>query len=70
MYYKGTQAECKAYDAEVTEGQNYDGVFTKNWADPIGHPNGEDFAIAAHSRYTSNMMVIKKLEAEWFPNMM
>ena len=33
MYYKGTQAECDAYNAFVTSGQNYIGTTTQ-WAEP------------------------------------
>ena len=33
MYYKGTKAECDAYNAFVTAGQNYIGTTTQ-WAEP------------------------------------
>ena len=34
MYIKGTEAECLAYDAEVTAGENYTGG-TIRWGEPI-----------------------------------
>ena len=33
-YIKGTKAECLAYDAEVTAGENYTGG-TVRWARPM-----------------------------------
>ena len=45
MYYIGTQAECTAYNEQVKVGEGYDGVYTTDWATPIAHPNGVDFAI-------------------------
>lgn len=65
MYYKGTQAECKAYDAKVTQGEEYDGVYTINWANPIEHPNGVDFAIIRHDDYKSNMTELSQLGEDW-----
>ena len=67
MYYKGTQAECEAYDAEVTQGQGYDGVHTIKWADTIAHPNGVDFAIRKHNDYPSTMVEVAELGDDWFP---
>lgn len=68
MYYKGTQAECKAYDREVTQGEGYDGVYTMNWANPIEHPNGVDFAIIKHEDYSADMIEISQLSRDWFSN--
>lgn len=67
MYYIGTKAECEAYDAQVTQGQGYDGVYTVNWANPIAHPNGTDFAIVKHPDYDAGLTTQETLGSDWFP---
>ena len=67
MYYIGTQAECTAYNEQVKVGEGYDGVYTTDWATPIAHPNGVDFAIVKHGNYEAELTIEETLGAEWFP---
>lgn len=67
MYYIGTQAECTAYNEQVKVGEGYDGVYTTDWATPIAHPNGVDFAIVKHDNYEAELTIEETLGAEWFP---
>ena len=67
MYYIGTQAECTAYNEQVKVGEAYDGVYTTDWATPIAHPNGVDFAIVKHDNYEAELTIEETLGAEWFP---
>ena len=68
MYYIGTQAECNAYNEQVKQGENYDGVDTTDWATPIAHPNGTDYAIIKHDNYTSSMTSQDSLGDDWYPD--
>jgi len=67
MYYIGTQAECTAYNEQVKVGEEYDGVYTTDWATPIAHPNGVDFAIVKHDNYEAELTIEETLGTEWFP---
>ena len=41
MYYTSTnKADLEAYNDKVVWGENYDGVYTTDWAQVIEHPNG------------------------------
>ena len=67
-YYISTnKADLEAYNTLVVEGEGYDGVYTTDWATPIAHPNGQDFAILKHDSYTSELTEEEALSAEWFP---
>ena len=58
MYIKGTEAECLAYDAEVTAGENYTGG-TIRWAEPMlidGH-----YYISLHDRYPTTLTTVTEL---------
>ncbi len=67
MYYKGTLEECQQYNAMVTNNSSYDGVYTVIWASVYSHPNGVDFAIRKHDKYSSDLTEIETLGADWFP---
>ena len=57
-YIKGTEAECLAYDAEVTAGENYTGG-TIRWAEPMlidGH-----YYISLHDRYPTTLTTVTEL---------
>ena len=66
MYYIGTEAECQAYDDEVTAGSNYDGVNCTHWADLIEHKDGDLFAVIAHTDYSSDLDSLSALPENWF----
>ena len=66
MYYIGTQAECQAYDDEVTQGSNYDGVNCTHWADLIEHKDGELFAVIAHPNFESELTQLEQFTEDWF----
>lgn len=68
MYYIGTKADCTAYNEQVKVGEGYDGVYTTDWATPIEHPNGVDFAIRKHDEYPSTMTEVSQLGEDWFPS--
>ncbi len=58
MYIKGTEAECLAYDAEVTAGEKYTGG-TIRWAEPMlidGH-----YYISVHDRYSTTLTTVTEL---------
>ena len=65
MYYRGTKIECEAYNAIVTEGENYQGS-TNSWANVIRNENGQGFAILKHENYESEMTLIDKIPDSWF----
>jgi len=58
MYYKGTQAECDAYNAFVTEGQNYSGTTTR-WAEP--YEVDGFWYIIKNSNYLSEMVEVEAM---------
>jgi hypothetical protein len=66
MYLKGTQAQCKAYNKEVVEKENFIGS-TTGYAKVEEHQNGVDFCILKHPRYKSDLEQIENLEG-WFDN--
>jgi len=65
MYYIGTKRECESYNKHVVDGENYDGTFTINWAEPIQHPTNESFAILKHPQYDSKMELVESLGDDW-----
>ena len=67
MYYIGTKRECESYNEHVVDGENYDGTFTINWAEPIQHPTNESFAILKHPQYDSKMELVESLSDDWLP---
>lgn len=70
MYYIGTHEECIAYDEKVSASQNYDGVHTVNWANPIQHPTDDYCCIIAKSGVEpdeeSSLQLVEKLGEDWF----
>ncbi len=57
-YIKATEAECLAYDAEVTAGENYTGG-TIRWAEPMlidGH-----YYMTVHDRYPTSLTTVTEL---------
>tara|TARA_R100000951_G_scaffold33959_2_gene29009 strand:- start:582 stop:782 length:201 start_codon:yes stop_codon:yes gene_type:complete len=58
MYIKGTEAECLAYDAEVTTGENYTGG-TIRWAKPV-EIDGYYYMIV-HDRYSTTLTTVAEL---------
>ena len=58
MYYKGTQAECDAYNTFVTEGQNYSGTTTR-WAEP--YEVDGFWYIIKNSNYLSEMVEVEAM---------
>lgn len=68
MYYTSkNKAELESYNNLVSQSENYDGVTTIGWAKVVEHPNGEDFAILAHSKYESELETLDRLSEDWFP---
>ena len=71
MWYIGTREECEAYDQKVTSTQNYDGVHTKNWANPRQHPVDDYCCIRAKSGIEpdeeSSLQFVEALGADWTP---
>ena len=71
MWYIGTREECESYDQKVTSTQNYDGVHTKNWANPRPHPIDDYFAIVAHPSIEpdeeSGLTLVEELTGDWYP---
>ena len=56
MYYTSTnKADLEAYNAKVTESQNYQGT-TKRWSEVITHKDGGQFAILKHEVHTSETL--------------
>lgn len=67
-YYISTnKADLEAYNTLVVEGEGYDGVYTTDWATPIAHPNGVDFAIVKHPNYEAELTIEESLGTDWFP---
>lgn len=68
MYYRSqNRSELVAYNEAVKVGEGYDGVYTTDWATPIAHPNGVDFAIVKHDNYEAELTIEETLGAEWYP---
>ena len=57
-YIKGTEAECLAYDAEVTAGENYTGG-TVRWAEPM-EIDGY-YYMAVNDRYPTTLTTVTEL---------
>tara|TARA_Y100000385_G_C13063830_1_gene625702 strand:- start:1291 stop:1494 length:204 start_codon:yes stop_codon:yes gene_type:complete len=57
-YIKATEADCLAYDAEVTVGENYTGG-TIRWAEPI-EIDGYHYMIV-HDRYPTTLTTVTEL---------
>lgn len=57
-YIKGTEAECLAYDAEVTAGENYTGG-TIRWAEPM-EIDGYHY-MTVHDRYPTTLTTVTEL---------
>ena len=70
MYYTSTnKAELEAYDTLVTQSEGYDGVKTIKWANVIKHPDREEYAILANSKYESDTLSkLEQLTQDWFPD--
>ena len=67
MYYISTnKAELEAYDTLVTQGEGYDGVRTIKWANVIKHPDREEYAILANSKYEAELETLPALSEDWF----
>ena len=69
MYYTSTnKADLEAYNKEVVWGENYDGVYTTDWAQVIEHPNGVDYAMLKHPNYDTELTLLETLSEGWFPS--
>ena len=69
MYYTSTnKADLEAYNKKVVWGENYDGVYTTDWAEVIEHPNGVDFAMLKHANYDAELTLLETLSEDWFPS--
>lgn len=61
------KAEVEAYNTLVTQGEGYDGVKTIKWANVIKHPDREEYAILANSKYESETLSkLDQLTSDWF----
>lgn len=63
-YYKGTEAQCEAYNTEVVQGENYTGGTTR-WA-AVHHIEGECYILKAEPpmatmTYTSELIEVEQL---------
>lgn len=68
MYYTSTnKADLEAYNDKVVWGENYDGVYTTDWAQIIEHPNGVDYAMLKHDNYDTELTLLEILSEDWFP---
>ena len=68
MYYTSTnKADLEAYNDKVIWGENYDGVYTTDWASIIEHPNGVDYAMVKHPKYDAELTLLETLGADWYP---
>jgi hypothetical protein len=69
MYYTSTnKADLEAYNDKVVWGENYDGVYTTDWAQVIEHPNGVDYAMLKHPNYDAELTLLETLSEDWFPS--
>ena len=62
MYYIGTQEQCEAYNAEVTEAEGYNGT-TLKWAEVREHPTDPVWVVKAHPSYESELEMVEELPA-------
>lgn len=58
QYIKGTKEQCEAYNAEVTQGENYQGI-TSQWA-KVQEIEGS-FYIAKHPNYSNELEIVNQL---------
>lgn len=65
MYYIGTKKDCESYNTEVTTKEVYSGT-TAKWADVTKHPTKNEYAIIAHSKYSSELTSVNELPSDWF----
>ena len=69
MHYTSTnKADLEAYNKKVVWGENYDGVYTTDWAQVIEHPNGVDYAMLKHPNYDTELTLLETLSEDWFPS--
>lgn len=57
-FYKGTQKQCEDYDNFVSQKENYQGTTIK-WSEVMEIE--EEFFIAKHPSYSSDMVEVDKL---------
>jgi hypothetical protein len=68
MYYTSKdKIYLIAYNELVNSKEGYRGA-TMQWASIIEHPNGLNFAILKHPKYTAKLTLIEALGADWFPD--
>ena len=68
MYYTSkNKADLEAYNDKVVWSENYDGVYTTDWAQVIEHPNGVDYAMLKHDNYNTELTLLEILSEDWFP---
>ena len=60
MYYKGTLAECTAYDEQVIAAEQYP-IKGDNWANPVEVPSLNCYAIIKHPDHPSNLETLETL---------
>lgn len=66
-YYIGTLNQCEAYNEKVKTGEKF-GSVTTDWAKPISHPEGEQYAILKHKKYDDeHMQYVLELSEDWNP---
>lgn len=72
MYYTSTnKAELEAYNDLVTNNEGYDGHYTTKWATVITHPDREEYAILANSKYEDETLTsVETLTDDWFDHEM
>ena len=70
MYYTSTnKAELELYNMIVSRDENYDGISTTQWANVIKHPDREEYAILANSKYEEETLNKEStLSSDWFDN--
>lgn len=66
MYYiSENKRELELYNQLVTQGENYDGISTTQWAEILEHKDGGLFAILKHNKYAASLQYLDNLEG-WF----
>jgi hypothetical protein len=58
-FYIGTKSECEAYDAQVSEAENYQSP-TQNWFTPIELPDNS-YAVMKHASYPSSLQEVESI---------
>tara|TARA_R110002110_G_scaffold7307_5_gene37122 strand:+ start:975 stop:1187 length:213 start_codon:yes stop_codon:yes gene_type:complete len=64
MYYTGSKSECEAYNTKVVKGEKYSGS-TLRWANVRKRNLKDEYAILAHSKYTSTLNSMESLPSDW-----